>query len=166
MITPPMPLEKRHEVAEFRSGADELDTWLREYGWTNHKSGNCRVFVAARGDRVVGYYGLATSGADKVEMPAELLRGGVPNPVPCLLLARLAVDESERNRKLGRALLVDAIRRAIRVSDDVGVRALLIHARDESAASFYMHHAEFVPSPTDELHLFLSLKQARAVVVS
>lgn len=166
MLTPPMPLEKRHEVAEFNSGANELDTWLREYGWTTHKSGNCRVFVAALEDRVVGYYGLATSGFEKDEMPSDLIRSGVPDPFPCLLLARLAVDESERNRKLGRGLLVDAIRRAIRVSEDVGVRALLLHARDESAANFYMHHAEFVPSPTDELHLFLSLKQARAIFAS
>lgn len=166
MLTPPAPLEKRHEISEFRSGADELDRWLRDYGWVNHRSGNCRVFVAARGDRVVGYYGLATSGADRADIPEELARGGVPSSVPCLLLARLAVDESEHNRKLGRGLLVDAIRRAIRVSEDVGVRVLLIHALNESALNFYMHHAEFVPSPTDELHLFLSLQQARATFLS
>ena len=162
MLVPPAPLGKHHEVAEFNSGADELDRWLRDFGWVNHRSGNCRVFVAARGDRVVGYYGLATAGVDRADVPPELTRGGVPSAVPCLLLARLAVDESERNRKMGRGLLVDAVKRAIRVADDVGVRTLLIHARDESAKNFYIHHAEFVPSPTDGLHLFLSMKDAKA----
>lgn len=94
----------------------------------------------------------------------QLPDGGVPAQIPCLLLARLAVDRSEQNRKVGKGLLVDAIRRAVRVSEDVGVRALLIHARDEDARAYYEHQAEFVRSPTDPLHLFLQLKHARSLM--
>lgn len=127
----------------------------------NHASGNARVFVAERGDRVVGYYAIAMAGAEKQTVPEGLKKGGVPTQVPCVLLARLAVDSSEHNRGLGRGLLADAIRRVARLSEEVGVRALLIHASDDNARSFYCHLAEFVDSPTDPLHLFLSLKQAR-----
>lgn len=165
-LVAPAPLDKSHETASFRSGADELDDWLRRYAWVNHQSGNARVFVATRDTRVVGYYALATAGVEKAEAPDSLTKGGVPAQMPCLLLARLAVDESEKNRGLGRGLLVDAIRRAVRVSDDVGVRALLIHARDDDARSFYEHHGEFVASPTDPLHLFMHLKHARRLLTS
>lgn len=163
-LEPPAPLGKHHSTADFRSGADDLDDWLRVYAWANHRSGNARVFVAARGDRVVGYYALATAGIEKADAPERVARGGVPAQVPCLLLARLAVDVTEQNRRIGRGLLVDAIRRAVRVSEEVGVRALLVHARDERARAFYLHHGEFAPSPTDRLHLFLLLKHARKLM--
>lgn len=165
-LEPPAPLARQHDASQFTSGAGDLDTWLQEYAWVNHRSGNARVFVAARADRVVGYYALATAGVEKAAVPKELTKGGVPAQVPCLLLARLAVDVSERNRGVGRGLLVDAIRRAVRVSDDAGVRAFLIHARDEQAREFYAHLGEFVQSPTDPLHLFLHLKHARRLLPS
>lgn len=163
-LQPPSPLEKHHVTTDFMSGADELDSWLRDFAWVNHRSGNARVFVAARDNRVLGYYALATAGVEKAEAPEQLTKGGVPAQIPCLLLARLAVDQTERNRKVGRGLLVDAIRRAVRVSEEVGVRALLIHARDDEARAFYEHHGEFVPSPTDPMHLFLHLKHARSLL--
>jgi GNAT superfamily N-acetyltransferase len=164
-LHPPTPLAKSHDVANFRSGAVELDEWLRDFAWVNHRSGNSRVFVATRGDhQVVGYYALAMAGAEKAEVPDRITKGGVPAQVPCLLLARLAVDTTEHNRGLGKGLLVDAIRRAVRTSHEVGVRALLLHARDERARSFYEHLGEFVQSPTDPLHLFLHLKHARRLL--
>lgn len=166
LLVAPAPLDKTHLTREFQSGAEELDDWLRNYAWVNHQSGNARVFVATRDERVVGYYALATAGVEKAQAPVELTKGGVPAQVPCLLLGRLAVDRSERNRKLGRGLLVDAIRRSVRVAEEVGVRALLIHARDEKARRFYEHHGEFVASPTDPLHLFLHLKQARELLAA
>lgn len=160
----PTPLDKHHDTSGFCSGADELDSWLRDFAWVNHRSGNSRVFVTTRADRVVGYYALATTGVEKQLAPTQLTKGGAPAQIPCLLLARLAVDNSEQNRGIGRGLLVDAIRRSLRVSEDVGVRALLIHARDEQAQRFYEHLGEFVQSPTDPLHLFLHLKHARRLL--
>jgi GNAT superfamily N-acetyltransferase len=163
-LAPPVPLERYHFTAEFESGAEELDSWLRDYAWVNHQSGNARVFVATRGEKVVGYYALARTGVEKIAVPDELKKGGVPSQIPCLLLARLAVDRSEGNRGMGKGLLVDAICRAVRVSEDVGVRALLIHARNPEARRFYEHLGEFVQSPTDPLHLFLHMKQAKKLM--
>lgn len=157
----PTSLTKSHETSEFHSGAEELDSWLHDYPWVNHRSGNARVFVATRANRVIGYYELATAGVEKNAFPEQLAKGGVPAQIPCLLLARLAVDISEKNNGIGKGLLTDAIRRAINVSNEVGVRALLIHARDDEARQFYEHLGEFVQSPTDPLHLFLHLKKVR-----
>ena len=164
VLTPPLPLTANHNTDEFTSGASELDEWLCRWALVDHRSGNARVFVATRGDKVVGYYALATGGVEKERVPSELKKGGVPVQVPCLLLARLAVDQSEQGSGIGRGLLVDALRRTLRVSEEIGVRALLIHARDDTARDFYLHHGEFVPAPTDPLHLFLNLKSARRAI--
>lgn len=163
-LAAPVPLEPTHETAEFESGAEELDVWLRQWALVNHRSGNARVFVATRGSRVVGYYALATGGVEKEKVPEKVKKGGVPEQVPCLLLARLAVDRNEQASGMGRALLADALRRAVRVSTEIGVRAMLIHARDDTALAFYLHHAEFSPSPTDPLHLFLNMKHVRQLI--
>jgi len=163
-LTPPAPLEQQHNLDAFDSGAEELDRWLRQYGWTNHVSGNARVFVAARGDLVVGYYALATAGVERADAPDAMKKGGVPTQIGCLLLARLAVTRNEQGRGLGRGLLADAIRRSVRVAEDAGVRALLVHARDDEARRFYLRVAEFQESPTDPLHLFLHMKHARSLI--
>lgn len=159
-LTPPARIKKSHVTAEFESGEEELDTWLRDYALINDRSGNSRVFVAARGDLVVGYYALALTGVEKAVVPEELKKGSVPHQVPCLLLARLAVDRTEGNRGIGKGLVVDVIRRAVRISEDAGVRAILIHAQNDDARQFYEHLGEFVQSPTDPLHLFIHLKHA------
>ena len=163
-LTPPAPLEKHHRLDDFNSGVEELDLWLRQFGWTHHVSGNARVFVAARGEVVVGYYALATTGVENANAPDAIKKGGVPSQVGCLLLARLAVTNTEHGLGLGRGLLVDAIRRSVRIAEDVGVRALLIHARDDAARRFSLHQAEFQESPTDPLHLFLHMKHARSLI--
>jgi len=124
------------------------------------------VYVVARSSRVVGYFALATAGVEKNNVPDQLKRGGVPAQIPCILLARLAVDVSERNRKIGKGMLKEAIRVSLQVADAIGVKALLIHARDEKARSFYEHQGEFIQSPTDPLHLFMNLKHARDLVKS
>ncbi|HEV7525378.1 MAG TPA: GNAT family N-acetyltransferase [Acidimicrobiia bacterium] len=152
-------LAKLHDVSQFSCGTDELDVWLRDHSWTNHVSGTARVFVAARRRVVVAYYALATVAVEKAAAPEELIKGRVPSELSCLLLARLAVDSRAQGKSLGREMLLDAIRRATRVSERVGIRALLVHAISDDARAFYLHHAEFVPSPTDPLHLVLPLKQ-------
>ena len=163
-LHPPEPLQAHHRTEGFDSGAKELDDWLHRFAWVNQQAGNARTFVATRAGRVVGYYALATAGAERADFPASIAKGGVPQQVPCLLLARLAVDRTEQGRGLGRGLLVDALRRAIRVSDEVGVRALLLHAREDAARAYYLHLGEFVESPTDPHHLLLHLKHARRLM--
>jgi GNAT superfamily N-acetyltransferase len=160
----PEKLPAEHDVSAFDCGAVELTEWLQRYALQNLHAGNASTYVASRGGRVVGYYALATSGVEKAQAPDRVKKGGVPSHVPCLLLARLAVDRSEQGGGLGRGLFVDALRRSARVSEHVGVRALLVHARDEAAREFYLHHGEFSPSPTDPLHLFLLLSDARKLL--
>jgi GNAT superfamily N-acetyltransferase len=163
-LAAPAKLTPAHETDGLDCGVADLTDWLRRWAYGNQQAGNASTFVAARGQRVVGYYALATCGVEKSSAPARIVKGGVPAQVPCLLLARLAVDLDEQGSGLGRGLLVDALRRAVRVADNVGIRALLIHARDEEARDFYVHHGEFVESPTDPLHLFMLLKQARKML--
>ena len=157
----PYKLTAHHDLSDFDCGAPELTAWLQRYALQNQHAGNASTYVALRGDRVVGYYALAACGVEKAQAPERVKQGGVPSHVPCLLLARLAVDAAEQGNGLGRGLLVDALRRAVMVSEHVDVRALLIHARDDVARDFYLHHGEFQPSPTDPLHLFLLLSHAK-----
>ena len=163
-LAAPAKLTPAHVTDEFDCGVADLTDWLRRWAYGNQQAGNASTYVAARGQRVVGYYALAACGVGKASAPHRIVKGGVPAQVPCLLLARLAVDASEQGSGFGRGLLVDALRRAVRVADEVGIRALLVHARDVAARDFYLHHGEFVESPTDALHLFLLLKHARAML--
>lgn len=161
----PVALDRHHLVDDFDSGAAELDEWLRRHGWASHASGIARVFVATRGHSIVGYYSLSSAGVAKEELLAELRKGGVPTQVPCILLGRLGVDASMQGAGLGRSLLVDALLRVARLPHDLGVRALLIHARDDAARSWYLHRARsFQLSPSDPLHLLLPIKQLRRIV--
>ena len=157
----PIPLQKEHHRADFDCGDSELNRYLRDFGWENHQAGNARIFVTTMENRVMGYYALSTAGVDKSEVPQELKKGSTPSQIPCLLLARLAVDKSMSGLGIGRGLVVDAIRRTVHVAEQVGVRVLLIHANGEPARGFYLSLADFAQSPSDPLHLMLTVKQAR-----
>lgn len=153
----PEKLTAGHDIGEFSSGADELDKWLRERALKGQEVGNASVFVIAKEHRVLGYYALASAGVEQRDVPGKVRRNA-PSPVPVLLLARLAVSQHAHGRGLGRLLLRDAILRAIRVSEGIGFRALLIHCRDESARDFYRSVVpQFMDSPTEPLHLLLPL---------
>jgi len=163
-IDPPVRLEKSHDLSDFSSGAPELDEWLHKYAWANHATGNAAVFVATRGSRVVAYYTLSTACVAKEVAPASLIKGGAPSEIPCVLLGRMAVAASEQGRYLGRSMLQDALLRIVRVSADAGIRALLIHARDDNARRWYLHQARsFQESPSDPMHLFLPIKELRRI---
>jgi GNAT superfamily N-acetyltransferase len=159
----PEPLASVHDTEHFDCSDPVLDQWLKRYALTNHRSGAARVFLsAAEDDRVAGYYCLSTASAPRADLPARAGHG-MPQPVPLILLGRLAVDVAHQRSGLGAGLLRDAIQRTLIVADSVGVRALITHAANPSAAEFYAHFG-FAPSPTDRLHLVLMLKDARAVI--
>lgn len=158
----PRPIVGSDDVSLFNSGEASLDEYLRKRALANHVEGASRCFVACRAGDVVGFYALASAGVDRAFTPGPVRRN-MPDPVPVILLSRLAVDFKEQGRGLGSHLLRDAITRIIGVAEDVGVRAILVHALHEEARSFY-EHFEFEPSPTDPLHLMLSMKDARALI--
>jgi GNAT superfamily N-acetyltransferase len=148
----------RADVREgFDSGASELDEWLARYSWQNQRAYNATTYVTVLDGRVVGYYAIAVANVTSESAPVAVAKGA-PRQVPCLLLARLAVDRSIQGFGLGRGLLVDTLRRTVGLADSVGIRALLVHSRDDAARQFYLAQAEFLESPSDPLHLLLPVK--------
>lgn len=156
-------LSTAHDCSAFECGKPELTEWLRRYALTNQQNGSARVFIVHRANRVVGYYALAAAGVDRARAPRRTGRGLANLPIPVILLARMAVDESEQGRGLGTALLKNALARAGQAAESIGARAFLVHAKDDDAASFYRRF-DFEASPTDPLHLFLLMKDVRALL--
>ena len=153
----PRKLTRADARERFDSGAPELDEWLARYSWQNQRANNAITCVTVLDRRVVGYYTIAVANVTSESAPVAVAKGA-PRQVPCLLLARLAVDRSMQGHGLGRGLLVDALRRTVGLADSVGIRALLVHSRDDAARGFYLAQAEFLESPSDPLHLLLPVK--------
>jgi predicted N-acetyltransferase YhbS len=160
--TRPRPITAQDDVTDFDSGEPSLDNWLRRRALTNQATGASRCFITCRENRCVGYYALTVSSVQHADSTRRIGHG-MPDPIPVVLLARLAVDAKQQGRGLGRHLLRDAIARTVEVSEIVGVRALLVHALHEQARDFYLRFG-FEPSPTHELHMMLLMKDARHVV--
>lgn len=165
-VRPPEPITAAHELDTFSNGAHpSLDAWLKERTRASEGlSARTSVVCAAepRG-RVVAYYAIATAMAQRVALPSAKLQRGMPDLVPLLLLARLAVDRQYRGIGLGTDLLVDALSRCVAVAELAGVRAVITHAIDETAAAFYAHHG-FVSSPLGERVLLMPIELARTLV--
>jgi GNAT superfamily N-acetyltransferase len=158
----PELLRAEHLVAGFDCDIEPLNTYLRKFAATNNASGFARTFVSCD-DRgaVMGYYTLA-AGQVLNELAAERLKkGGANHPVAVTVLARLAVDAQCKLAGIGRSLLLDAITRVVAASENIGIRAILVHAKDDKAADFYRHNAAFETLPGDRLALFLLLKDAK-----
>lgn len=155
-LSAPLPLVATHIHDVFDCGETVLDDWLKRRAMTNQLSGASRTFVVADHDsRVYGYYAMA-AGAISHQMATGSVRRNMPDPVPVMVLARLAVDRQAQGLKLGAALLQDAVNRAVTVSQHTGVRALLVHAIHERAKQFYEHYG-FQESPQHPMTLMLRL---------
>ncbi|HKN50479.1 MAG TPA: GNAT family N-acetyltransferase [Actinomycetota bacterium] len=133
----------RHDASRFDSGVASLDDWLRNTAPVAKAAGSAATWVLCRGDRVVGYYALAMGSVERRNAPSRLGRGQ-PDPVPVLLLARLALDRGEQGMGLGADLLRDALLRAVAGARSYGARAVVVDAIDDRAMEFYRHHG-FVP---------------------
>ncbi|MGA0587127.1 GNAT family N-acetyltransferase [Dyella sp. KRB-257] len=161
-LTAPGPLGPQHDVEPFQSGVETLDTWLKRRALKNQGSGASRTFVACEGVRVVAYYALASS-AVMVDAAPGRFRRNMPDPIPVVVLGRLAVDQSRQGRGLGRALVQDAGRRVVQAADAIGVRGLLVHALSADAKMFYQRLG-FDPSPLDPLVLMVTLADLQAAL--
>lgn len=158
----PQPLEASHQLSEFNCGEPTLDDWLKRRALANHLNGASRTFVTTdAAGRVWGYYALA-AGAVSHQMATSAIRRNMPDPVPVMVLGRLAVDQQAQGNKLGAALLQDAVKRALAVSQNAGVRALLVHALGEQAKQFYEHYG-FQPSSLHPMTLMLKLSAAISI---
>jgi GNAT superfamily N-acetyltransferase len=163
----PQLLTAAHVVDEFVCRSAEQTDWLVRHARQPHASGATRVFVVTTNDRddVVAYYAWTMAQLELADAPPRLRKGAGRYPQPVALLARLGVHRDHEGRGLGAALLGDVVLRAAALSDDIGCRGLLVHAESDAARAFYLHLVpEFEPSPTDDLHLVLLLKDVRRTI--
>lgn len=133
----PEPLRPDHVLANFDCGTPALNAWLQRRAAANQASGASRTFVACEGGRVVGYYALASSAVAQVAAPGRFRRN-MPDPIPVVVLARLAVDVRAQGLGLGRALFQDAVWRIVQAADAIGIRGMIVHAVSEEAKAFYL----------------------------
>ncbi|RRE79479.1 GNAT family N-acetyltransferase [Klebsiella pneumoniae] len=155
-ITTPEPLSSSHQLAEFVSGETVLDEWLKQRGLKNQALGAARTFVVCKTGtkQVAGFYSLATGSVNHTEATGSLRRN-MPDPIPVIILARGGRCLIAR-KGVGADLLHDAVLRCYRVAENIGVRAIMVHALTEEAKGFYAHHG-FKASQTHERTLFLKL---------
>lgn len=152
----PNPLSAKHETAGFACGESSLDDWLRRRALPNQTTGASRTFVVAdEANQVVAYYAMAVGAVTHQEASGRIRRN-MPDPVPVMVLARLAVDQRFQGNKLGAALLQDAVRRTHAVAQNTGIRALLVHVLNESSRQFYIHYG-FESSPVNPMTMMLLL---------
>lgn len=159
----PERLTAQHDVATFRNGKHpSLDDWLRDRAMASEGL-SARTYVVCPADasaRVVGYYAISTAAESRIVLPNARLRRGMPDRVPLLLVGRLAIDAAFQGRGLGGELLADALRRCFATADIAGARAVVAHAIDDDAASFYRHHG-FQLSPLGERVMLMPMEMVR-----
>jgi len=156
VITSPEPLTAHHLPDTFDSGVPNLDQWLRKRALDNQKNGASRTFVVSEEQRVLAYYALASSAVAANTAPGRFRRN-MPDPVPVVVLGRLAVDLSQQGKGWGRALVRDAALRVVQAAETIGIRGLIVHAISEEARAFYQA-VGFDPSPLDPMLLMITLK--------
>lgn len=161
-LTAPEPLGGHHDLSEFDCGEPRLSEWLRNHALHNETNWVSRTYVVCQEKTVVGFYTLATGGVTHIEVHPKLRRN-TPDPIPVLILGRLAVDNRFKNKGIGKGLLRDAIFRSLAVSQSVGVRAVLVHALTDSAKSFYLAHG-FSESPLNPMTLMLPMQAIQKMV--
>ncbi|MDR0848617.1 MAG: N-acetyltransferase [Propionibacteriaceae bacterium] len=149
----------RHDVVEgFDCGVPELDQWLTRFAWENQAAHNATTYVTVDSGRVVGYYAICMAAVSKNAAPQGINPNRRPSQIPCVLLARLAVDSTWHGRGLGIGMLRDCLVRAIGLSESIAAAAVLVHCRDENAKLFYLAHGDFLTSPVDPLQLMVPIK--------
>ncbi|MGE3979384.1 MAG: GNAT family N-acetyltransferase [Nitrospira sp.] len=153
-------LRREHTVDAFDCGREELNRFLRQHALQNQQSGGAQTYVGVVDQIVIGYYALAVGSVEQEATPERVKKGLAKHAIPIMLLARLAVDRHWQQQGVGAALLKDATLRTLQAAEIAGIRALVVHAKDEAAKSFYQRF-DFIPSPTDPFHLFILLKDLR-----
>jgi GNAT superfamily N-acetyltransferase len=157
-------LNASHEFDAFDCGKEPLNRFVQRFALSSQKAGSAQTYVVCRGERrVVGYYSLAVGAVEHADTPGRVSRGLARHPIPVMLLARLAIDKTEQRRGLGKALLKDALLRTAQAADIAGIRALLVHAKDDEARAWY-EGFDFEPGPGDPYQLFLLMKDLRTLL--
>ncbi|PYV99390.1 MAG: GNAT family N-acetyltransferase [Acidobacteria bacterium] len=161
-LSAPEKLSPDHDLSQFQCGEATLDDWLRKRALHNEESGASRTYVVCVGRRVLAYYALAVGAVAHVDAPGRVRRN-MPDPVPVMVIGRLAIDQSIQGQGIGPALLRDAILRTLQAAEIAGIRAILVHAISERAKRFYEKWG-FVSSPVEPLTLMITVAEARKAV--
>jgi GNAT superfamily N-acetyltransferase len=156
-------LRRDHPVEAFDCGRPGLNRYLARFAWQNQQAGASQTYVGLVDDAIVGFHTLVVGEVSHEGAPERLTKGLARHPVPIMLLARLAVDQRWHGRGIGKALLKDALQRTLQAADIAGIRAFVVHAKDEEAQRFYRHF-DFIPFPIDPLQLFVLLKDVRRIL--
>jgi predicted N-acetyltransferase YhbS len=160
-ISPPVPIRPDHITSQFSCGKPPLDDWLK-FRALRSEGRSARTYVVCVAEEVVGYYCIATGSVRIDELPKKLA-GDMPSSVPVITLGRLAVNSGYQGLKIGKGLLKDALLRSLQISQQIGCRAVLVHAIDEDAASFYAAFG-FVPYPDGSRTFFMPIKKIAAAI--
>lgn len=161
-ISPPHRLRADHDLTQFSCGEPSLDRWLRNRAHQNESSGASRTYVVCAGDRVVGYYALAAGAAAHTEALTRVKRN-IPDPIPVILIGRLAIDSRFQGRGIGADLLRDAVLRTLQAAEIAGIRAILVSAISENARRFYERFG-FISSPANPQTLMITVTEAAKVL--
>ena len=161
-FTAPEILNSKHLISDFSCGINSLDDWLKKRALANQVSGATRTFVICVDNKVVGFYALA-SGGISIKSALGKFKRNMPNPIPVVVLARLAIDISVQGQGLGRALFRDAALRVVQASDIIGIRGIIVHAISEEAKRFYLALG-FQESPLEPLLLMITIKDLIACI--
>lgn len=161
-LTAPVPLSPQHDCSAFDCGDGGLSEWLRRRARNNETARGSRCFVVCEDARVVGFYVLAAGNIQRAAAPGSVRRN-MPDPVPAIVLGRLAVDRAWQGHGLGADLLHDAVLRALRAAREIGARVLLCHALAARAQRFYLHHG-FIESVFDPLVVMLDLNRVETML--
>ncbi len=161
LLSRPALLADHHDLTTFASGEVALDEWLRKRARANQADGASRTFVVCEENRVVGYYALASGSVGVSDLPGNFRRN-MPDPVPVVMLGRLAVDQALAGQGVGRGLFNDAVRRISNAADTIGIRGIAVHPISENARAFY-RKLGFVDCPGNPSLMVITLKAVRVL---
>lgn len=156
-------LQATDSIEQFDCGQPALNQFLQRHALINQSANSAQTYVCTHSGEVAGFYSLTVGGVDPERAPTRAMKGMPRYPVPVMILARLAVDLNHQRKWLGQALLKDALLRTTQAADIAGIRCLLVHAKDDAARQWHASW-DFEPSPTDPYHLFLLLKDIKALL--
>ena len=159
-LAAPIPLLSTHEVEGFSCGVESLDVWLKRRALKNQITGASRTFVICESTSVMAYYALASSAVVVNAAPGRFRRN-MPDPIPVVVLGRLAVDVAWHGRRIGRAMVRDACMRVLQAAETIGIRGIVVHALSNEAKTFY-EHVGFEPSPLEPMTLMVTLSDLKA----
>jgi GNAT superfamily N-acetyltransferase len=153
-------LSRLHPVEAFDSGVEPLNRFLVRYALQNQQANAAQTYVALSGDEIIGFHSLVVGEVNHAAAPPRLAKGLAQHPVPIMILARLAVHRNWHGKGIGAGLLKDAILRTVQAADIAGIRALIVHAKNDAARAFYSHFS-FADGFSDPMHLYVPVKELR-----